>query len=55
MLQGRCRICGMKTNYQCSLCQDDIYISDEGLLCTTKKGKMCFPEHIATVQTAEDE
>jgi hypothetical protein len=47
-------VCGMKTTYQCSLCQDDDCKSDEGWLCTTKKGKMCFPEHIATVHNTID-
>jgi hypothetical protein len=47
-LQGRCRICQSKTIYQCSLCQDDPDINDEGWLCTTKKGKTCFPSHLAT-------
>jgi Transposase IS4 len=45
-LQGRCRVCAAKTIFQCSLCKDDPDIDDEGWLCTTKKGKACFPSHI---------
>jgi Transposase IS4 len=45
--QGRCRVCKLKTTYQCSVCRDDPNIKDQGWLCHTKNGKTCFPEHLA--------
>ncbi len=49
--QGRCRVCKKKTTYQCSVCKDDPDIHDEGWICHTKKGKMCFPTHITQSHT----
>ena len=47
-LQDRCRNCGDKTRYCCSACLDDPDRNNEGWLCHTKKGKMCFPAHLAS-------
>jgi Transposase IS4 len=44
--QGRCRVCKLKTTYQCSLCRDDPDTKDHGWLCHTKNGKTCFPQHL---------
>jgi hypothetical protein len=49
--QGRCRVCKKKTTYQCSVCKDDPDIHDEGWICHTKKGQMCFPTHITQSHT----
>jgi len=49
-LQGRCRVCGLKTRYVCSQCNDDDE-DQEGLsaiqwICHTETQSMCFPEHV---------
>lgn len=46
-LQGRCRVCSMKTIYTCSLCVDDDECHDAGWLCGTSKGRTCFADHLA--------
>jgi hypothetical protein len=45
--QGRCRVCSFKTMLQCSICKDNPDSQNEGWLCSTKQGKMCFPNHLA--------
>jgi hypothetical protein len=45
--QGRCRVCKEKTTYHCSMCREDPDITDLGWICHTKKGKTCFPTHLA--------
>ena len=50
-LQGRCRMCGLKTRYVCSTCNDE-HEEQEGLsaiqwICHTETQRMCFPEHVA--------
>ena len=44
--QGRCIVCGKKTMHQCSECKDSQVDKDEGWLCHTDKGRMCFPHHL---------
>ena len=49
-LQGKCKICGEKTTFMCSLCVDARDESPLGSktpwLCYTSKGKLCFQLHI---------
>lgn len=54
-LQGRCRICGLKTRYMCSMC-DDERNDDDGpssimWLCHSETYRMCFSEHISDEHT----
>jgi hypothetical protein len=44
--QGRCMVCKQKTRFQCSRCKDEATDKDEGWLCHTVNGKMCFVEHL---------
>jgi Transposase IS4 len=44
-LQGRCKMCSSLTTYECSVCRDE-HVANPWI-CHTKKGKMCFPQHIA--------
>lgn len=48
-LQGRCKICSEKTTYECSVCRDDHVVN--AWICHTKKGKLCFPQHISKHHT----
>ena len=43
-LQGRCKMCSEKTTYECSVCCDEHVVNP--WICHTKKGKLCFPQHI---------
>lgn len=54
-LQGRCRMCGLKTRYVCSTCNDDLQVhhgetpnqtSAVQWICHTETDRMCFPEHV---------
>jgi hypothetical protein len=45
--QGKCRICGRKSTLICSECKDGDPHGPEPWLCATKKGRVCFPTHMA--------
>ncbi len=44
-LQGKCRICKALTTHECSVCRD-LHVPNPWI-CHTKKGGVCFPQHIA--------
>jgi hypothetical protein len=44
--QGNCRICKSRTTHICSVCEDDAAKGPEPWLCDTKKGKLCFSQHM---------
>ena len=49
--QGRCKECGKKTTHCCSDCVDAMESDSESgpktaWICTAKKGKMCFANHM---------
>jgi hypothetical protein len=51
-LQGRCKVCGMKTRFVCSICDDEAQDAGarnmpEMWLCHTETTRMCFPEHLS--------
>jgi hypothetical protein len=51
-MQGRCRVCGMKTKYVCSSCDDEAAEASTEQnaptmwLCHSETGRLCFPEHV---------
>jgi hypothetical protein len=49
-LQGRCQVCGEKTTYECSVCRDGN--ERKSWICHTKRGKICFPNHITASHAA---
>ncbi len=48
-LQGKCRVCKALTTHECSVCRDENVPNP--WICHTKKGGMCFPQHIAQHHT----
>ena len=46
-LQGRCRVCDLKTTQVCSVCRKHNRNEPDTWLCSTRKGATCFPTHIA--------
>jgi hypothetical protein len=46
--QGRCRVCGLKTKYECSACKDEIPTQQQWI-CHSSTERMCFPTHLQRV------
>ena len=44
--QGRCSLCGSKTTWCCSKCEDDESLGKSIFICHTKSKRMCFAEHV---------
>ena len=46
--QGRCTLCGTKTTWCCSKCEDDKSLRKSIFICHLKSKRMCFAEHVET-------
>ena len=46
--QGRCSLCGCKTTWCCSKCEDDESLGKSIFICHPKSKRMCFAEHVET-------
>ena len=44
--QGRCSLCGSKTTWCCSKCEDDESLGKSIFICHPKSKRMCFAEHV---------
>lgn len=47
--QARCVVCGGKTTHVCSLCREENVDEREVAVCNTRRGRSCFPTHLAEV------
>jgi hypothetical protein len=51
LYQGGCKVCKLKTTYICSVCKDqgdDENFEKHVYICANRKGRSCFPDHMAS-------